>query len=362
MAIDVESLLFEVSPEAPCGEDLSYDAAFLALEDMVRTKSAGGVVEGAEEAIEEPNWREVGDKSLELFQRSKDLRVALYLTLGLLKTEGLGGLRDGLAVLRGLLERFWDNLYPKLDPDDNNDPLERINILQSLSPATVSEQDPMKFKQRLAEVPLCNSAQMGRFSLRDIQVAKGEITLAEGEGAGIPDASVIDAAFQDTATDELLASSQAAGEAIEHLTNITAAFSKSAAQGQTPDLSGFQSVLGNIHKCVQGYLAKRGYGDAVEETAPKSTEKGGVSLSGEIRSPQEALLAIEKVCQYFDRHEPSSPVPLLLRRARKLVSKNFLDVIRDVCPDAISQIEMLGGVSSSEYDSSSDYDSSESEG
>lgn len=81
MAIDVESLLFEVSPESPCGEDLSYDAAFLAMEDMVRTKSAGGVVEGAEEAIEEPNWREVREKSLELLRRSKDLRVALYLCL-----------------------------------------------------------------------------------------------------------------------------------------------------------------------------------------------------------------------------------------------------------------------------------------
>jgi type VI secretion system protein ImpA len=351
MAIDVESLLLEVSPEAPCGEDLSYDAAFLALEDMVRTKSAGGIVEGAEEVVEEPNWREVREKSLELLRRSKDLRVALYLALGLLKTEGLGGLRDGLAVLRGLLERFWDNLYPQLDPDDNNDPLERINILQSLSPTTVSEQDPMKFKQRLAEVSLCNSAQMGRFSLRDIQVARGEISPAGGKGGGVPEASVIDAAFQDTATDELLSASQTAGESIEHVTKITAVFSKSAAQGQTPDLSGFQSVLGNIHKCVQGYLAKRGYGEAVEEAAPLA-EKGGVSLSGEIRSPQEALLAIEKVCQYFDRHEPSSPVPLLLRRARKLVSKNFLDVIQDVCPDALNQVEILGGISSRDTGSS----------
>jgi len=351
MAIDVESLLLEVSPESPCGEDLSYDASFLALEDMVRTKSGGGIVEGAEEVIEEPNWREVREKSIELFGRSKDLRVALYLTLGLLKTEGLSGLRDGLALLRRVLERFWDNVYPQLDPDDNNDPLERINILQSLSPATVSEQDPMKFKRRLAEVSLCNSAQMGRFSLRDIQVAKGEIALAAGEGGGAPDVSIIDAAFQDTSTDELLSASQAVAESIEHVTNITAVFSKSAAQGQTPDLSGFQSVMGNIHKNIQGYLAKRGYGEAVEEAAP-AAEKGGVSLSGEIRSPQEALLAIEKVCQYFERHEPSSPVPLLLRRARKLVSKNFLDVIRDVCPDAMNQVEMLGGVGTADTVSS----------
>ncbi|MHC4145717.1 MAG: type VI secretion system protein TssA [Planctomycetota bacterium] len=357
MSIDVEDLLSEISPDAPCGEDLSYDSAFLALEGMLRTQSAGGVVAGVEQEAEEPNWREVRDKSIELLQRSKDLRITMYLGLAALNLEGLAGLRDSLGLLRGLLERFWEHLYPQLDPDDNYDPLERMNILQSLSPATISEQDPMKFKQRLAEVALCNSTQMGKFSLRDIQIAKGKIPLPTDEMAGVPDVSVIDAAFQDTATDELLAASQATEEAIEHLANITTVFSKNASQGQTPDLSDFQSVLGNIHKCILGYLAKRGYGEAVEEAAPatgSNPEKGGMSVSGEIHSPQEALLAIEKVCQYFDRHEPSSPVPLLLRRAQRLVSKDFLEVIKDVCPDALGQIQMLGGTSGG--DSGGDYE------
>jgi type VI secretion system protein ImpA len=126
MAIDVESLLSEVNAEAPCGEDLSYDSSFLGLEDMLRSKAAGGVVAGVEEEAEEPNWREVRDKSLELLQRSKDLRVAMYLALAVLRMDGLAGLRDGLALLQGLLERFWDHVYPQLDPDDNYDPLERV--------------------------------------------------------------------------------------------------------------------------------------------------------------------------------------------------------------------------------------------
>ena len=49
--------------------------------------------------------------------------------VALLKLRGLPGLRDGLAVLRGLIDQYWDQLYPRLDPDDNNDPLERMNIL-----------------------------------------------------------------------------------------------------------------------------------------------------------------------------------------------------------------------------------------
>ena len=348
---DIQSLLSEVSAEAPCGEDLSYDASFLALEDMLRTKADGGIVAGVEEAAEEPNWREVREKSSELLKRSKDLRVAMYLTISLLKLEGIHGLRDGLSLLRGLLERFWDNLYPQLDPDDNNDPLERINILQSLSPTSVSAQDPMKFKQRLAEVPLCNSVQMGKFSLRDIQVAKGKITVSDDEKAKAPDTSVIDAAFQDTATDELLATSQATQESIEHIAAIMSVFSEQASEGQTPDVSGTRGVLGNIHKSIQEYLAKRGHGEAVDEgaaVAGTEQKKGGISLSGDIQSAQEALLALDKVCQYFDRHEPSSPVPLLLRRAQRLVSKSFLEVVKDFCPDGMKQVEMIGGVSSSD--------------
>jgi type VI secretion system protein ImpA len=348
---DIQNLLSEVSAEAPCGEDLSYDASFLALEDMLRPKAAGGVVAGVEEEAAEPNWREIREKSTELLKRSKDLRIVIYLTLALLKMEGITGLRNGFALLRGVLERYWDQLYPQLDPEDNNDPLERINILQSLSPATVSEQDPMKFKRRLAEVPLCNSVQMGKFGLKDIQIAKGEIDVSDEQRAKVPEISVIDAAFQDTPIDELQAIAQATHEAIEHIGAITSVFSERATQGETPNLSGFQSVLGNIHKCVQEYLAKRGHGTGtVEDVAAAGGEgkKAAISPSGEIRTSQEALLALDKVIQYFERHEPSSPVPLLLRRAQRLVSKSFLEVVKDFCPDGMSQVEMIGGVSGSD--------------
>ncbi len=346
-SIDIESLLSEISGESPCGEDLEYDTSFQALEAMLRPKDTGGIVEGVDEAVEEPNWREVREKTLELVGRSKDLRLAMYLTLALLKTEGISGFRDGLAFVRGLLERYWDGIYPRLDPDDNNDPLQRINIVQAFAPVSVSAQDPMKFRQRLSEVPLCNSVQMGSFSYRDIQLASGEISGGDAEGSQGPEMSVIDAAFQDTATEELEGTAKATEEALEHLAGITTAFSTSAAQGQSPDVGGSQAILGSIHKCVDAYLAKRGLGGAAGEPAEGGGEapKGGISLAGEISSPKEALLALEKVCQYFDRHEPSSPVPLLLRRAQRLVSKNFVEVISDMCPDALSRVQLIGGSS-----------------
>jgi len=289
---------------------------------------------------------------VELLERSKDIRIAMYLTLSLLKLDGIAGLSDGLCFLRGLVDRYWDHFYPQLDPDDNNDPLERANILQSLSPAGVSSQDPMKFKQRLSEVPLCHSSQMGAFGLRDIQMAKGEVSPVEDEIAKMPTLSVIDAAFQDTAIEDLTAVATATEQAIEHVNAIDTVFTEKAAVGQGPEFSGFLAVLAEIRKTVQNYLAKRGFGEAAQECEVSNGDagSGGPSLSGEIRSSNDALAALEKVCQYFEHHEPSSPIPLLLHRAQRLVSKSFMEVVQDVCPDAVNQVMMIGGISESESD------------
>jgi len=341
---DIESLFSEVSAESPCGEDISYDQDYLALERLLQPKG-GGVIAAEEEAAEEPNWSEVADKSYELLRRSKDLRVVMHFTVALLKLEGFAGLRDGLYLLRGLLERFWDNMYPHLDPEDNNDPLERINILSALSPGTVVEQDPMKFKQRVMEVPLCDSRQMGRFSFRDIQVAKGVITVPEEQRAQVPEISVIDAAFRDSEIEKLQSSFEAIESAIEHASAAMEVFSERAYQSQSPDFSDFVTLLKNIRKFLQEYLGGGVEGAVGEAVVPAAGGRGGVQVPGSIQSPQDAIKVLDKVCEYFERHEPSSPVPLLLRRAQRLVSKNFLEIIENMCPGAMSEVETVSGAS-----------------
>ena len=112
---NIQNLLSEISAETPCGEDISYDQAYLALEHLLQPRQTGGGLLGQEETAEEPNWREIYEKSCELMGRSKDLRVGTYLAIALLKLNGIPGLRDGLSLLSGMLERFWDHLYPQLD-------------------------------------------------------------------------------------------------------------------------------------------------------------------------------------------------------------------------------------------------------
>jgi len=36
-------------------------------------------------------------------------------------------------------------------------------------------------------------------------------------------------------------------------------------------------------------------------------------------------------------------VPLLLRRAKRLISKDFLEIVRDLAPDGVPQVELIRG-------------------
>ncbi len=65
--------------------------------------------------------------------------------------------------------------------------------------------------------------------------------------------------------------------------------------------------------------------------------------AGTIGSREDANRALERVCEWIERNEPSNPAPLLIRRAQRLMSKSFIDIIRDLAPDGLRQVEKLAG-------------------
>jgi type VI secretion system protein ImpA len=69
---------------------------------------------------------------------------------------------------------------------------------------------------------------------------------------------------------------------------------------------------------------------------------------GAIGSRQDAVAALDAVAEFFRRTEPSSPIPLFLARAKRLVSKDFLEVLADIAPDAVAQARVAGGLRDSE--------------
>src|SRR5438309_3682229 len=110
--INVDDLLKPIADDKPCGADFTYDPALQNLESISRGKP-----ETQFSAAEEPEWKEVRDSAIEVLGQSKHLSAGVILAVSLLELGGLDGLRDGLAVVRGLTEKYWADVYPKLDPD-----------------------------------------------------------------------------------------------------------------------------------------------------------------------------------------------------------------------------------------------------
>jgi type VI secretion system protein ImpA len=332
--IDLDSLLKDLSPEAPCGENLSYDVAYLNLETVAQGTPERQVGEAVIPA-QEPNWKEVTAACVELFGRTRDLRVAMTLARSLLKQHGLGGLAAGLELLGGLLERHWEHVWPQLDPAEGNDPLERINILSGLGDAM--------FCQPVRQASLCSSRQLGRFSLRDVGIAKGEIVAAPDPSKPPAEMSVIEAAFNDTDTDELKGVAQAAKDCIARLGAIEAFVTDKVGAARAVSLDALRDSLRDVQACVEGYLLKRG---AITQAGAAASQAGasGPSPAGEIRSVQDIVTAIDRICQYYERYEPSSPVPLMLRGARRMVARNFVEIMRQLPPESLRVLETLSGL------------------
>jgi len=337
--IDVNALTSEVSPESPCGEDLEYDPAFGELERGAQgapEQTIGDSVVGGEP----PDWRAVRDQAKELLGRSKDLRVAVYLARALTRTDGIEGLSDGLALVRGLLERYWDGVHPVLDPDDDNDPTFRVNTITTLC-------DREAMLNAVREAALSNSRALGRFSLHDIMVARGELPAPEGEAESAPNMATIEAAFTDTALEELQATSDAIVRCNGDLAAIDAVLMDKIGSSQAPDLGALTSMLKETQSVLNAQLVRRGAGDAAMAEEGGSGAGGSVAaqpVSGEIGTREDAIRMMDKISDYFQRNEPSSPVPLLMQRAKRLVSKNFMDVLRDMAPDGLPQAENISGI------------------
>jgi type VI secretion system protein ImpA len=337
---DVESLLQPVVGANPCGSDLEYDPAFLDLERQVQSKpeqQMGSTVVPAQE----PDWDAVANSAAALLGRTKDLRIAFHLTRALLHVGGFAGLRDGLAVLRGLVERYWDGLFPRLDPDDGNDPTFRVNILMGLC-------DPAAVTDRFRTVPLVTARSFGRFSLRDLAVASGE--LPAGTGVEPPSSATIDGAFAESPVADLQATAQTLRESLEHLTALETSVSARVGVAQAPSFSKLSGLVGQAHKILALRLDRRGVaaaplanGSPGDATGADAVPLAPTTPPGTITSREDVVRLLDRVCEYYERNEPSSPVPLLLKRCKRLVSANFLDIVRDVAPDAVRQVETLRG-------------------
>jgi type VI secretion system protein ImpA len=334
-SISTGTLLEPVTPDSPCGPDLEY-SGLMDLERLAQGKPERQVGD-ARLAAEEPDWAAVARMAADLAAQTKDLRVLVKLTQALVRTEGFGGLSAGLALVRATAERYWDCLYPPIDPDDG-DPTLRVNTLLGLC-------DPDLILRPLRDAPLVQSRSFGRFSLRDLAIAAGNI--APPADREPPTLAAIDAAFLGADSEALSAVAVAVRAAIGDLQVAEAFFTEQVGALAAVSLDPLQSLLREADKVLTQQIARRGgetpaAADGVQIERAAEGAAGGAAV-GQVRGREDVVRLLDTICEYYRTREPSSPVPLLLERARRLAYMDFLSIVQDLAPGGLAEVNNIRG-------------------
>lgn len=134
-----EDILAPISADQPCGVDLRFAPEWKRLEEARR--SDDGLTQGAWQAKEQKSadWDGLQELAAELLQsRSKDLRIAIFLTEAFVRNDGLAGLLRSLTILRELITQYWDSgLLPLPEADQFQDRAAALEWLNEKLPEII---------------------------------------------------------------------------------------------------------------------------------------------------------------------------------------------------------------------------------
>ncbi|MDY0974764.1 type VI secretion system protein TssA [Massilia sp. CFBP9012] len=317
----------------PCGENLEYDPQFLALEAALNGKPEvqyGSTITPATG----PDWKTARALALELMGRTRDLRVVVGLTRALLGQDGAPGLAAGLSLLAALLATQWEHLHPQLDADDDNDPTLRLNTL-----AALVESGGML--RQLRDMPLVEVRAIGAFSLRDSEAGEHD---GAGGASGVAPATIL-AAFGAAPQDQLATTCAALDTAYASVQAIEATLAQHLGAGAGIDLTPLAAMLSRAAAQVRPHLIVTTVMADLQGQA-EAVDGGGMPAQreGEIADRADVVRLLDRLCAWYARAEPSSPVPLLLQRARGLVDMNFVELLEELAPDGLNQLTQISGV------------------
>jgi type VI secretion system protein ImpA len=292
MPFDHAVLLAPINEAEPCGPALSDHPLY---EDF-RTLANAPV---------RPDWAKHADQALKLARESRDLRAWVWLTRASICVEGIVGLAAGLQLIADGLEQYWDILPPQ--HANENDPAERFMMRLS----TLTQLGATHFS--------CSLDDLRRFgrNFTDLQTDLNEMMVK---------------AKPDRAT---RTATQAALDATNRISNT---FARGFGPGRDP-LVNFESIVVKL-AAIESRL------DMVEtETAPvvRTAEPDQTARLASVSSRTDVVRALDLVLDYYRDNEPSSPVPLLVARAKRLVSSSFIDAIKDLAPGGLKDLQIVAG-------------------
>lgn len=348
MSLDLEKLLCTLEGDSPAGTNEEYNQLYAQLDEFAIGKPSSTMGDSVIEGVD-PDWRALRNACLDLWQKTRDLRVAMYLCIAEFSLEGLKGFSDALSVVEYLVTDLWKDFYPQLDPDDDNDPTERLNILAMISPVPGTYSDPLMFINKFRTVCLVEGK---KYTLRDLLIVNGELDA----GDTVINPAIFQGEMRAVPMEVMQQNKDLTEKVIGQLNHISSTIGE-----YLPDISvssvSLLAELKQLQRFYAAYLlpqqaqtASTEGGDG-QEAAGEGVASGGVRQSAFMdittyvpSSRAEALLLLQKGAEYFQNAEPTSPVPFLVARAVRMATMSFLDLLGDVEPTAMEKGREIFGI------------------
>ena len=342
---DFERFAEPIEGDSPCGPDCEYDNDFLALSQAVVGKLEQQFGDTVIPAVD-PDWRQVNELAQAMLGRTRDLRIVAWLALANTQLHGVSAFAGGLKLMVALCERYWDTVHPRIEVDGDSDPYLRMNAISAFSGSEFSGED------RLIQ------------SLRGSTLVKSPMPLtyrdAELVFSGASGAKYSQAQVASIITDALAAGNKDVPlvvEAWQSYNVLRKLLDERVTTGDAPDMDRLSEVLKPVAQGIERIQSTSSVTadgvDAASEASDGGAVAGGTgpSISGQVKSREDAQRALDRVCEYLERHEPSNPASLFARRAQRLLSMPFLDIMRELSPDSMAHLEMLTGAGARASDS-----------
>jgi type VI secretion system protein ImpA len=353
--MELEALLAPIAGAAPCGEDMSFSPEFDQITEMRRQDDPSLDQGEWVTSLKVADWSGVSHICTTLLNtRTKDLRVAMWLTESLAITQGYAGLDRGLHLCSQLCERYWADLHPQADSGDFE---ERIGNIGWLLHRVVALANAM---------PFTKARNGAAYSLRDLAAAKQQTSQPEhgNEGAtrhgrDAPTLDQLNRALKETPATQLLGHLQSARQCQAHLRawqQVVDGHLGADGPGFVQAKEALASVIHELERLARdtGALSNGGALPAnlnhaqVSQAEPMNNDGTNTSLgnSSPLRSRAQALQQLREVASFFRHTEPHSPVAYLAEKAVKWGEMPLHEWLRQVIKDqgAISHLEELLGL------------------
>lgn len=311
----MQALLGPVSLDAPAGPDLSYDGERQLIEQAF---------EGGADEVE---WDRTIDRILAQAGETRDLWLAVYLTRAGARAGRLERIENGVELLAGYLESFWDSVHPTVEEYGVEG---RKGACESL--VRIGE-----FLAPLRRTPLIEHPRLGVFTGEDFARFAEEGAAAEGYGQ-------FRAAVADTPVERIVEQMERIGRIRAAIARADAVLSDEAAKvGQTgTNFATTYAELDAIAEAMRPHVfqdapeVSNPEGEAPEMSEPVATGRGRTA-TGRIESREDVARALDAIIEYYGRVEPSSPVPVALGRVKGWISMDFVAILNDIAPGSIGE-------------------------